>query len=382
VGPFVGLTPASLSFSGVLLGSSSTAQTVTLTNTGNATLSISSIQATGDYTQTNNCPASVSAGSSCGINVTFTPTASGSRSGAVTVTDGAIGSPHLVGLTGTGVAPSAGVTLTPASLSFLSIPVGTSSAVQTITLANTGNAALSIGSIRVTGDYTQTNNCAATLAAGSNCTVSIRFSPTVSGTRSGTLTFTDNAPNSSQSASLTGAGSDFSLASSAASATVKAGATATYTLTVSPLGGTFANAVKLGCSGAPANATCSLSRGSVTPGSSPATAVLTIFTTAPSAQLELLRPARNRLVYAVWMQFQGLGIFGMMLAGSKRRRKKLPVLLVLIILLGAMLFMSACAGGTGIAPQSGGTAPGTYTITVSGTSGALQHSVPVSLTVQ
>jgi len=382
VGPFVGLTPASLSFSGVLVGSSSAAQTVTLTNTGNATLSISGIQAAGDYTQTNNCPASLSAGSSCVINVTFTPTASGSRSGTVTITDGAIGSPHNVGLTGTGVTPSAGVTLTPASLSFSSVPVGTSSAVQTVTLANTGNAALRIGSIRVTGDYAQSNNCPATLSAGSNCTVSIRFSPTVSGNRSGTLTFTDDGLNGSQTLSLTGAGADFSLASSAASATVKAGTTATYTLTVTPVGGTFASAVKLSCSGAPANATCSLSRGSVTPGSNPATAVLTIYTTAPSAQLEPLRPARNQLVYAVWMQFQGLGIFGMMLAGSKRRGKRLPLLLVLIILLGAMLFMSACAGGTGIAPPSGGTTPGTYTITVSGTSGALQHSVPVSLTVQ
>jgi len=87
-------------------------------------------------------------------------------------------------------------------------------------------------------------------------------------------------------------------------------------------------------------------------------------------------------VYAVWMQLQGLGIFGIMLAGSKRRRKNLTVLLVLVILLGAMLFMSSCAGGTGIASQTGGTAPGTYTITVAGASGSMQHSVSVTLIVQ
>ena len=381
--PVVGLTPASLSFSSVLVGTSSTAQAVTLANTGNAALSVSSIQVAGDYTQSNNCPASVSAGSSCVINVTFAPTASGSRGGTVTIGDNAAGSPQAVGLTGTGVAQAAVVGLTPGSLSFSSVPVGTSSAAQAVTLANTGNAALSISSIKATGDYAQSNNCTTTLSAGSKCTVSVTFAPSVSGNRSGTLTITDNAQSNPQTVSLTGIGSDFSIASSASSATVKAGATATYTLTVASVGGTFANAVKLSCSGAPAKASCSLSRGSVTPGSSPATAVLTIYTTAASAELKPLRPARNQLVYAVWMQFQGLGIFGMMLAGAKRRTKKLPLLVVLVILLGAMLFMSACAGGTGIGPQpQPGTALGTYTITVSGASGALQHSVAVTLTVQ
>jgi len=260
--------------------------------------------------------------------------------------------------------------------------VGTTSAAQTVTLSNSGGASLSISGIQVTGDYAQTNNCPATLSVGSSCAVNVTFKPTVSGNRSGTLSITDNAQSSPQAVSLNGTGSDFSLASPAPSASVKAGVTATYNLTVSALGGTFANAVTLSCSGAPLTSTCSVSPGSVTPGSNSAGAVLTINTTASSADLLPFSPARNRPVFAVWMQLQGLGIAGIVLAGSKRRTRKRLVLVVLAMLVGAMLFMSACAGGTGISHQGGGTQPGTYKITVSGTSGTLQHSVPVTLTVQ
>jgi hypothetical protein len=153
---------------------------------------------------------------------------------------------------------------------------------------------------------------------------------------------------------------------------------------VTPLGGSFANAVKMGCSGAPAKATCSVSPSPVTPGLNSATVTLTINSTAASAALVPLRVFQGQpRAYAIWMQLQGFGLFGIMFAVPKRRSKKLPALVLLMLLVGAMLSMSACAGGTGIAPQpQPGTTPGTYTITVSGTSGTLQHSVPVTLTVQ
>src|SRR5205085_4067586 len=100
-------------FSSQVVGSTSAAQTVTLTNSGNAALTISSIGLSGtnsgDFAQTNTCPSSSStlaAGASCTISVTFTPTATGTRSASVTITDNAGGSPQLVALTGTGVTPA------------------------------------------------------------------------------------------------------------------------------------------------------------------------------------------------------------------------------------------------------------------------------------
>jgi hypothetical protein len=100
--PSASLTPGSLTFNSQPVGYASAAQTVTLTNSGNAALSITRIAASGDFAETNACGASLAAGASCAISVTFTPSAGGTRSGTLTITDNAAGSPHTVTLTGTG----------------------------------------------------------------------------------------------------------------------------------------------------------------------------------------------------------------------------------------------------------------------------------------
>ena len=104
-GPAVALSPGSLAFGSQLIGTASAPQAVSLTNTGSADLTISGIAASGDFTQTNNCGSSVAAGAGCTVSVRFTPTASGPRSGAITITDNATGSPHVVSLGGTGNNP-------------------------------------------------------------------------------------------------------------------------------------------------------------------------------------------------------------------------------------------------------------------------------------
>jgi hypothetical protein len=216
--PTADLSTTTLTFASQGVGTTSAAQSVTLTNTGNAALTIASITLTGansgDFAQTNTCPVSpttLAAGSNCSINVTFKPTATGTRNASVTITDNAANNPQSVALTGTGVAPV--VSLSPASLSFGNQSVGTSSAAQNVTLSNTGNAALTITSIVITGtnsgDFSETNTCPAspaTLAAGANCTISVTFKPTATGNRAASISITDNASGSQQAVSLTGTG--------------------------------------------------------------------------------------------------------------------------------------------------------------------------------
>jgi hypothetical protein len=96
------LSPAPLTFLGQQVGTTSNAQSVILSNTGSAVLSITSITASGDSSQANTCGPSVAANANCTLSVTFKPTAAGTRTGAVTIADDPVGSPQTVALTGTG----------------------------------------------------------------------------------------------------------------------------------------------------------------------------------------------------------------------------------------------------------------------------------------
>jgi len=202
--PAVTLAPSSITFSGQLVNSTSAAQTVTLTNSGTVSVSISGIAASGDFAQTNTCGSSVAAGANCTISVTFTPTAIGVRSGTLTITDSAPGSPQMVALSGTGVQPA--VTLSATSQTFGNQNVSSMSSAMSITLTNSGSANLTVSSIVATGDYAQTNNCGSSVAVGANCTIMVTFTPVAPGTRSGTLTITDNAPGSPHVITLSGTG--------------------------------------------------------------------------------------------------------------------------------------------------------------------------------
>src|SRR3989441_4515 len=217
IAPAVTLAPTNLAFGDQRLSTTSPAQTVTLTNSGTATLSITSIALAGlnpgDFaiaagtTCTNG--ATVVAGASCLLNLTFTPTAASARTATVTITDDAPGSPQSVSLAGTGIVPA--VTLAPTNLAFGTQRLSTTSPVQTVTLTNSGTATLSITSIVLAGlnpgDFAiaADNTCptgAGSVAPGASCTISISFTPEATGARTATVTITDDAAGSPQSASL------------------------------------------------------------------------------------------------------------------------------------------------------------------------------------
>ena len=209
-GPAVTLSPTSLSFGTVAIGTTSTTKTVTLKNTGTASLTITAIAITGtnaaDFAQTHTCGSSLAAGASCTFRVTFKPTASGTRSAALSVTDNAAGSPQPVPLTGIGTTAK----LSPTSLSFGTVAIGVTSAAKTVTLTNLATTSLTITRIAITGsnaaDFAQTHTCGSSLAVGASCTFRVTFKPTASGTRSAALSVTDNAAGSPQPVPLTGIG--------------------------------------------------------------------------------------------------------------------------------------------------------------------------------
>jgi 6-phosphogluconolactonase (cycloisomerase 2 family) len=207
------LTPTTLSFGNQVLNVASSSKTVTVKNTQAVPLTISSITigggtAPGDYTLGSNCPVSpnmLGAGKSCSINVTLTPSALGSRTGILTVAESATGTAQSVSLVGTGVEPAV---LSVSTLNFGTVYVGNTTVAKSVTLTNYQKIALSFTSIATTGDFSiATNTCGSSIAAGANCKVGVTFIPTLTGIRTGTLTFTDSAANSPQIVNLSGTGS-------------------------------------------------------------------------------------------------------------------------------------------------------------------------------
>ena len=206
------LSSATLNFASQGIGSTSTPQSVTLTNVGNAVLTLSSVQVTGsnvgDFSLTNHCGSSLAASAQCTLAATFAPSATGTRTASVVFTDNAAGSPQSLNLIGTGTAP--GVSLSATTLTFGSQLVGTSSPAQTVTLTNNGNSALGISSLVVAGanpgDFPETTTCGSSVAAGVSCTISVTFTPTTSGSRTASVSITDNASGSPQTVGLAGTG--------------------------------------------------------------------------------------------------------------------------------------------------------------------------------
>jgi hypothetical protein len=204
--PTAALSATKLTFAKTLIGQT-TSLTVTLTNTGNATLNLANVAITGDFAvQSNSCGAQVLAGNNCAITVGFTPTIKGTRTGILQLTDNAANNPQKVTLTGTGVS----IALSPTALNFGSEPVGQSTAPQPVTISNVSTALVNITGITITGtpaDYTiSANTCGSSLAAKTSCSLNVTFNPTKKGKRTGKLNVANNGGGSIATATLSGTG--------------------------------------------------------------------------------------------------------------------------------------------------------------------------------
>jgi hypothetical protein len=279
------------------------------------------------------------------------------------------------------------VALSATALSFSTQPTGTTSAPQTVTLTNTGLVALTISSIAIggtnAGDYAQTNACGSSLGAGANCAINVTFTPSGAGSSTATLNITDSAPGSSHGVLLSGTGQnpDFSLVVSGSSsiATVSAGQTATYNLSITPQAG-LTGTVTFTCSGAPSEATCIATPTSVNlSGSGAVPITATVSTTAPSETG--LRPKPPAGPWT-WICVLGLlAAVGLTLRrGPRLTRQRAWAPLGAAML--SLAFWAGCGGG-GVANP--GTPAGTYTLTVTGSmtlgTTTLQHNLSLTLIV-
>jgi len=383
---FKAISPGSLNFGSQGVGTTGPAHAVTISNPSNVNIKISSIAATGQFNQTNDCPTELTLGARCTVNVTFSPTTTGLQSGAINLADNTRISPLTISLTGTGV-NGPFLTPYPRRRNFSTEPVGTPSSPEVIALANTGNASLSITAINITGanaaDFSQTNNCPSSLPVGASCNVNVTFTPSAGGTRTADLAVTDTAPGSPQTIALSGVGVDFSIApasGSPSSQTISAGQGANFSLEVAPSGG-FTGTLNLTCAIAPMVTlapTCNLSTSSVQltgSGSQPLT--VTVGTTAPTKA----GTVTNVDFPSGWMPLVWAGMllgFGWLLLQDRTRRPvRAAQLAVLVLALGV-----GCGGGGSSSHSTPGTPAGTYTATVTAVSGAMSHNATLTVVVQ
>ncbi len=434
------LTPNALIFPNTTVNVASAAQIITLSNPGTAALNISSVAltgaASGSYSLTTTCISatvtSLAAGGSCTISVVFKPLTAVSQSAVVSVGDdvnGVVGSSQTATLIGLGVAAPAPVisfsavsanglsnsttsatTSALGTLSFgnagtnpvLVVPAGTPTPpTGTVTITNTGNAVLNLSPITLilSGSstvlpYTQTNNCPSTLAVGASCLVTVQFVPpanTPTTTYTAVLVLVDNAAGSPQTFGISGIATttDFNITASTANLTIpSSGGSGQVVITSTPDPGPFFTPVSLSVFGMPAAATYSFSPIAITSVTAPGTSTLTI--TLPTYKNIVL----SSLDGPSMLRRTSLPAAAFLLAGLcvGLRRKRMPRLtrplqILLVGLLGvAATAMSSCSSGV---PISGGVAPGTYYLTITGSSAngyisasLASHQTSVKLVVQ
>lgn len=388
--PAISVNPSSLTFTNQQPGVASAPQKIMITNSGgapmtNVCLAITGVAASSYSFVPNTCEASLSNGSSFTVQIVFTPNATGAIAATLDISSSTSGvTPVAVPLNGSGQLQT-GFSTNPAQLNFSVLGAGRSSPAQSVTVTNSSSYAIGSVALATAAPFSiAQNTCGGSLAAGANCSASLVFQPTASGSSAGVLTVTSAAVATPASVALTGVGFDFALsASGPTSQTVAAGQQANYTLVLTPNGasGSFTFA----CGTLPTNALCLFSPGSETLSAGVQGNVVVEISTGSSAAVRLEQrdtglPARS----GPWRTAPfACGLFLLPLA-ILRRRKLLLFVLLAVLFVGGIASCTSSGGGTGGTGGNGNgndTPPGTYTIPVTVNSTGVSHSVSLTLTV-
>ncbi|MGH9433411.1 MAG: SBBP repeat-containing protein, partial [Terriglobia bacterium] len=393
--PAVTFSPTTLTFASRVVGTTSPPQVVTVTNTGSAALTISKVAVSGAFTETNNCVTTLKPAASCRASVTYAPTettSSGTTNtnvGALSVTDNATSSPQSVSVSGTAVA---NFSLT-ATKTNVQIQEGVTSATFTVSVVGPAGFTKSITLGCLSGATCSYNP--ATITPGKTSTLTVSG---LSGTTANPFDFTATGTNGNVEADLALVISfeDFSLSGSPPLQTVNAGQAATYTITLTPTSG-FNQPVNLSCPSPINKSTCTFSPASLTPnGSTPLTSTLTVTTTAPTStgslwirRLTLPPGSGSRILMWALVGLLLILVAGIPAASRRVRRGWLLFGLVVLMALAAGSCNLYNYGFVGGSPVPNGTAPGVYTLQISGatkpasgsTNTAVNRSTAVNLGV-
>ena len=233
--------PASINFGSLLVGASGSVS-VTLTNSGTASVAISQVSTSGTgFSMTGlAAPSTLTAGQSTSLTAKFSPTTAGNVSGSISIVSNAPGSPLVIALSGSGTATQPQLTISPASVAFGSVSVG-SSGTQTVTLTNAGNATLTVTQATPSGTGFSMSGATMpmTINAGSSASFSAIFAPTATGAATGSISIVSNAPGSPATIALTGTGIQGQVGATPSSAnfgSVAVGSTGSQTITLTNSG--------------------------------------------------------------------------------------------------------------------------------------------------
>ena len=203
--------PGTINFGNQAVGVTSSATSVTISNTGGTAVAVSSVTSNNaaEFAVVSNTCATVNPGASCVVGVTFKPSISGARSAVITVLSNGTGSPQAIGASGTGTsAGSPGALSMNSSITFGNQAVGVASVPTSVNITNVGGAAVSISSVSSSNpsEFTIASSNCGTLMAGSSCQFSVTFNPGAVGTRSGSFTVVSNGTGSPQAINVSGTG--------------------------------------------------------------------------------------------------------------------------------------------------------------------------------